>query len=744
MPQIFRSTSKKAVLLTCVGFIGISGAALAQGEVDDIVIVTAQKREQNLQDIPFSIDVIAGEALDVISSQGQDILFLAARSPSLYAEASSGRIFPRFYIRGLGNTDFDLNASQPVSLVYDEIVLENPILKGFPVFDLDRIEILRGPQGTLFGRNTPAGVVKFESAKPTETFEGYGRVSYGRFDTVDAEGAVSGPIAGDVLTARLSALYQRREDFVDNTFTLGGEEGFEEFSEFAGRLQFFFKPNDRVSTLLNIHGRKLDGGSRLFRANVIEPAEGGLVDGFDRRETAQDATQILESFNIGASLKTEIALSFGDLVSVTGYEKVGVTARGDVDGGFGAVFAPPSGPGFIPFAAESADNITGHDQFTQEVRLNFPVGDRIDATLGGFLFYENLEIANFSFDTLAGGAVNGFATQDQETLAWALFGSADWRLSNRLTVTTGLRLSGEDKDFSTERLIGPFGAPPLGPIVRNLNDTVVTGDISATYDLTNDFSVYARYARGFRAPNAQGRIVFGDFVTVADTETVNSYEAGFKSAFWDGRGRFNAAGFYFRTIDQQLTAVGGAGNFNQLLNADSVVGYGFEIDAALSPAERLDITAGMSLNETEIRDSDLEAGVCGAPCTVLDPINPATGNALIDGNPLPQAPRYIANATLRYGVPVRGGRGEIFVFTDWAYRSRINFFLYESVEFQSDGFAEGGLRVGYADAQGRYEIAAFGRNITNAEAIEGAIDFNNFSAFVNDPATWGVELTTRF
>jgi len=129
------------------------------------VIVTAQKRAQNIQDVPVSITNVSGERLDVATSAGMDIRFLSARVPSLMVESSFGRTFPRFYIRGLGNTDFDLNASQPVSLVYDDVVLESPILKGFPVFDVDRIEVLRGPQGTLFGRNTPAGIIKFESRK---------------------------------------------------------------------------------------------------------------------------------------------------------------------------------------------------------------------------------------------------------------------------------------------------------------------------------------------------------------------------------------------------------------------------------------------------------------------------------------------------------------------------------------------------------------------------------------------------
>ena len=158
------------------------GSAFAQETADaapadeaatlDTVEVTAQRRVENVQDVPVSISTVGGEKLDVLGSGGGDVRFLSGRVPSLNIESSYGRAFPRFYIRGLGNTDFDLNASQPVSLVYDEVVQESPLLKGFPLFDLDRVEVLRGPQGTLFGRNTPAGVVEFESARPSQVPDG--------------------------------------------------------------------------------------------------------------------------------------------------------------------------------------------------------------------------------------------------------------------------------------------------------------------------------------------------------------------------------------------------------------------------------------------------------------------------------------------------------------------------------------------------------------------------------------------
>ncbi len=199
------------------------------------ILVTAERRAENVQDVPVSITTIGGEKLTILGSGGEDIRFLSGRIPSLLIESSFGRAFPRFYIRGLGNTDFDLNASQPVSLVYDEVVQENPILKGFPVFDLDMVETFRGPQGTLFGRNTPAGVVKFNSAAPTRETEGFVRASYGSYNTINLEGAISGPL-GENWSARLSGLYQTRDDWVDNAYT-GKKDAYEGYDEGAARLQ---------------------------------------------------------------------------------------------------------------------------------------------------------------------------------------------------------------------------------------------------------------------------------------------------------------------------------------------------------------------------------------------------------------------------------------------------------------------------------------------------------------------------
>jgi iron complex outermembrane receptor protein len=141
--------------------------------------VTGARRIENLKEVPLSISAMKGEAIETVTVSGQDIRAISGRVPSLNVESDFGRSFPRFYVRGLGNTDFDLNASQPVGLVFDDVVQENPILKGFPLFDIEQVELLRGPQGTLFGRNSPAGVMKFDSVKPGKRFEGYASLGLG-------------------------------------------------------------------------------------------------------------------------------------------------------------------------------------------------------------------------------------------------------------------------------------------------------------------------------------------------------------------------------------------------------------------------------------------------------------------------------------------------------------------------------------------------------------------------------------
>ncbi|MFN7158282.1 MAG: TonB-dependent receptor plug domain-containing protein, partial [Erythrobacter cryptus] len=183
------------------------------------IIVTANRREENLQDVPVSAELLDSERLGAVFSGAADITALAGTVPGLNVESSNGRVAPRFYIRGLGNTDFDLAASQPVSVLLDDVVLENVTLKSFPVFDVAGVEVLRGPQGTLFGRNTPAGLVKVTSIKPSNARDIRASISYGRYDTIALNAAIGGALVEDVLAFRVSGQLQSRSDWISNGFT---------------------------------------------------------------------------------------------------------------------------------------------------------------------------------------------------------------------------------------------------------------------------------------------------------------------------------------------------------------------------------------------------------------------------------------------------------------------------------------------------------------------------------------------
>ena len=721
-----------------------SGAWAQQNVQLQTVQVTAERRLENIRDVPSSVTALQGEMLEVINSGGQDIRMLAGRVPSLNIESSFGRAFPRFYIRGIGNTDFDLNASQPVSLVYDDVVQENPILKGFPIFDMERIEVLRGPQGTLFGRNSPAGVVKFESAKPGKKFEGYGTLSIGRYSMFNAEGAVNVPL-GEGTALRVSLQSQSRGDWVDNTHSAGPTQELEGYHDNAARVQLAMAPIKNLSVLLGLHTRDLKGSARLFRANIIKPGSNDLVSGFDPSKVSYDGVNSQDVSNTGGSVRIRYDLGGMALSSITGYETVDSFSRGDIDGGFGASFlgAGNFGPGNIPFDAESADGLPRHHQLTQEFRLESTGSGAIQWLAGVYYFDEKLGIDSFNYSSIGGNTQNGYATQEQDNTAYAAFGSVNLAVNDKLKLRGGLRYTKDTKDFVADRIQAPpFSSTFIGRRTAHTSANNTSGDFSATYALADTVNVYGRVATGFRAPSIQGRLLFGDTLSVAKSEKVTSFEAGVKADLFDRRARASFSVFSYTIKDQQLTAVGGAANFNQLVNAAKTTGNGAEFDLQVMATDSLLLTLGGSLNKTRIKDSDLAIQACGSGCTVQDPVGSRPGTYSIDGNPLPQAPKVTLNFSARYAMPVAGG--EMFVLTDWFYRSKVNFFLYEAAEYTGKALTEGGLRVGYSFGGGKYEAAGFVRNLTNQVRVVGGIDFNNLTGFINEPRTFGASFKANF
>jgi iron complex outermembrane receptor protein len=582
--------------------------------------------------------------------------------------------------------------------------------------------------------------VKFDTRKPSDEFDANVALSYGELGTMSVQGAVGG--GTEAASARVAVLYQERDDWIDNLANpmnpaddqgdaLGG------YDEVAYRAQLLLTPSDTFKALLNIHGRDIDGTASIFRANVLGPGD-GFNGNFDRDTVFYDegAGNNQHAESLGGSVRLDF--EFGDgltLTSVSAYESTESFSRGDIDGGFGADFLGnsfPCVPGrspCIPFNSDTQDAIDDLDQITQEIRLSQQASDKTFWQAGVFYFDSDFAVTTNPFFVPP-------STVRHENTAYAIFGQVSQEVSDTFTLTGGLRFTDDEKDLTA------FNNPGAPVPPTNVSDSKLSWDLSALFEVSDTTNVYARLANGFRAPTIQGRdIAFFGQPSVADSETINSIEAGFKSLLAGNTVRLNGSVFYYQIEDQQLSAIGGGANFVRLINADKGTGIGFDLEGEFAVSDRLLLTAGLSYADTELDDSALRVPPCGGgQCTVLDPLDAA--GAIIDGNPFTQAPEYIATLTARYGVPVGGG--EVFFFTDWAFQGETTFFLYESAEYKSDGTFEGGARIGYAHDDGRWEVALFGRNITDEENVKGGIDFNNLTGFDNEPRILGISFRANF
>lgn len=695
----------------------------------ETVTVTAQRQVENIQDVPLSISRISQRKLEALKTSGEDIRKLSGQAPSLIVEGTSGRFNQRFFLRGYGNTSFSAFATQPVGLVYDNVTQNNGALKGTPLFDVEGIEVLRGPQGTLYGRNTPAGLIKIRSRKPTfDGQKGYFNISNGSNNTSNLTGAYNAPLS-ESLAIRAAILVQHRDDFVDNIFT-GLDDDLGGYDDRAYRLQMLYKPDNTFSALLNVHGRTLQSADQLFRANAFQPGgSGSLRPDLRVDEIATDGASDNDSFWFGTN--AQLTWTIGDLIfeSNTGYEGLSDSeARTDVDGGnFNTT----------PFPVETSGE-RDIDQVTQTLDLASNYVGRFNWRAGISYFYEQVKSTSNRFNVSEGGEPTSFDTSMQTTNAGALYVSTTLDLTDRIIATVGSRFTFQDKEFE---VIDTFNFGFTGPDSASDTSNFTSFNGSLTYAVRENIKFYVRAGTGsrapsFAAPNAQLPI------TGASEEEIFSQTVGIKSTLLQNRLRANVAVFNYTVDDLQISAVGGQSNIVQFLNAEEAEGVGVEadIEARLTPALRL--TIGGSYTDTSLNDDNLLSTGCGADCIVGDP-EVSEGLFAIDGNSLPRAPEVIVAADLEYVVPLRFS-DEFYVYTDWSYRSEYNIFLYESNEFTAPDLLTAGLRGGYRWDSGKYELAVFCRNCTDEFEAVGAVDFNNLTAITTEPRVIGAQFKMNF
>ena len=724
----------------------VSAPAFAQSNQDTAsvgdIVVTAQRRSESIRDVPFAVTAMNTETLTAVNAGGADILALAGRVPSLNVESSNGRYAPRFYIRGYGNVDFDFTASQPVSVVMDDVVLESVYLKGFPLFDIQQLEVLRGPQGTLFGRNTPAGVVKIDTVKPGDVFEGFGKVAAGNYGSIRAETGVTLPL-NETVSLRIAGLVNHRDDWINNAYDApfananGDELG--NFEDRAIRGHLAWTPTERLSVLATLQARDYAGTGTLNRANALTKGSNKLNDNYDRDTVYYDGGRNNFQKQDTTSQSLQVAYDFGDmtLTGIVGSFQGSSLGNGDIDGGVAA--SAMAGQGFkVPYSVESGTETSDLRQDTFELRLASNGDNRLNWQVGAFYWQERFNLISNTYNGTGNPAPTKQTDITQKSDSWSVFGQANYQVTDALKVTGGLRYTEDSRDYAGKIVIGTPGSATV-----SVSDEQVSWDISALYEVNSDWNVFARIANGYRGPSIQGRNL--PVLTTANSETVMSYEAGFKARLWDGRARLNATAYVYEVDDMQFTAIGGDDNTNRLMNANKGEGKGIEIDGDIYLGAGFTFAGGLAWNHTEIKDNGLSVPLCTGGCTVTDPLIVVGGanRASINGNPFPMAPEYSANFALSY-VKAIGNDQELFAATDWVIQDKTNIFLYESKEFMLGTQFEGGLRAGWRDLNKGLEAAAYVRNITDEHNIIGAIDFNNLTVFVNEPRMYGIEVSKRF
>lgn len=724
------------------------------------IVVTAQRREQSIQRVPISIQAISGDQVRELGVRTSADIGRIASNVVIQQPGGEGSV-ANVSIRGIGLNDYSTNNAGPNGLYLDDVYLSTPVAQTFPLFDLDRVEVLKGPQGTLYGRNTSGGAINFITRRPTEEFEGYANFALSSFNTVHLEGAFSGPLSSTV-GARLSYNLVQSEGYGDNSYTNRKENG---ASNQALRLQLLYKPTDRLSLLLSGNYYRTDNRSVRFRhVGTLDPdtfapcdasrvRAGECVDLFgfgtspDFYGVSSNRQQPLRGEIYGGSARIDYDLDIIKLTSLSSYIHTSRNYPEDSDA--------------IPARLVELDFVTASDTFTQEIRASFDRGP-LSGVIGAYYLGEKLtqtqplrllEDIDLYFGPGAGDgvALRSFPSSVQHSYSTAIFGQVDYEILPSLTLTLGGRYSWERKNFLYSRTefyqdggidSFPTGSPLLTSY-KKLRDDAGNYRVALNYQATNDLAIYASTATGFKSGGFNGSFLSSDPAEMdrqlepVRAEHVTAYEIGVKSTFLDRKLLFNLALFYNRYRDMQvftpILTDPSRPPFNILDNAPRAHTQGIDATLAVSPVEGLTITENLGILDTEL-DSYSALLAPGAPD--------------YSGNVLALAPKVTSSTVVQYRFDVPSGEVSLLGGAD--YKSKVYFDTTNDPLASQDGVWLFNARIAYKHSlpHGSIEIAGFGRNLGGKKYLVGSSNLSNPFGLLTDvvgrPREFGVELNFGF
>lgn len=733
----------------------------------DAVIVTAQKRGENVQQVPIAITAVAGDQLQ--ARQVVNALDVANQVPALQINHVFAGSNPTIFLRGVGVNDYNPASAGAVGVTVDEVFLNAGVGQLFQVYDVDRMEVLRGPQGTLYGRNTTGGVINFFTRKPSFTPELAADLTYGRFNQLFADIAAGGPLVGDTLAGRVSLSVKSRDGWTTNLVN-GDKQN--DIDSVAGRAQLLFKPTDRLSIEAKLEGGRSDASAyRSKQAGTYNLAAGRPCTGqevlaldicanpltgyVDTASPRQARTDVLDNHEKLRNLATVTRTTWeGEAVTLTAISAFVRNKRlmsQDQD-------SSPFSIVYSPIWTEKSE------QVSQELRLASRGGERFNWVAGGYYLRDRLDsltdfelLAQFSPTPTASyfdPAQSIMAIErrfTQVTRSLALFAQGDLKLTDRLKLTAGVRYTDDRKALDFISYAGPVNArtnpnarlaqPLVGLIdADGANATIdapvhavdrlrkPTWNLSLDYQLRPSVLAYASYSRGVRAGGHNtGAIVSPLEFTAVRSERLDAYQAGLKTDLLDRRLRVNAAAFYYDDHDMQVFGIG-PGNpipVQRLQNADARI-YGGELEIQAAPAAGLELNAGA-------------AWLNAAYTHFADPIR---GD--FSGQRLDKAPRLQLNGSARYRWSF-SPRWSAMAAADLSHQSKVYFSPANTAPAIGRAHGQVDLRASLADRRSGVELGVFVENATNASYLQDIADqssFGFYQMYYNEPRTFG--LTARY
>jgi len=737
-----------ALLYSSTSLAQTEGTSTNEIGIDEIV-VTATKRSENLQKVPIAISAVTG---DQLAKQGVvNVNGIASQIPNFQITTPYSDAIPIFSLRGISAVDFNQNQSSPVALYVDEDYKGVPVFTSLQLFDIERVEVLRGPQGTLFGKNTTGGAVSVTSKAPdlSAGLTGNLTAGFGHFSRFEVMGGVNIPLIDQKLAGRIAFIRTNVNGFVKNLMPGGVDQG--GIDDWAVRGSLAARPTESLKlTLRYTHSESTPTGYGVL-AGDIGP-EGVAFTGYDRAgldffENEVDKIGFLKIRNDSVSLRADWDVSSAvTLTSLTSYNNGRWVTSEDADGS--------------PFDLVSANYYSKANAFSQDIRLASAEKSSLRWLVGAYFYSDSIDASvnnNFFFeDDFDGDGTKNIPnclddpfffigcgyTNDLRQIrkSFAIYTHNDYRFENGLTVTFGLRFTHDNNHLARYTSFLSYLDPVTGqassdripvflePPVDRLKSDNLSGKIGLSYETPTGNLFYASASRGYRGGAFNGQALFSPAeITIAKPELLYAYEVGAKLQTADRRLRLNASTFFYNYINQQFIDTTPE-LLGVLYNAPKSHLWGIEAELTARPTNSLTLRLGGSYLNAKYKENNLQG-------------------ENLSGNQLVLAPKWTFAGGIDWDM-IEGTSGKVALHTDHRYSSRIYFDPFNTLPVSQAGYWIHDARLSYTTPSGAVEIAGWIRNIGNKKYKTYALDLfetiNSNYIQRGRPREYGVQATVNF